>query len=142
MVTARSGGSPIRGALHPADGSLCSRWQSVGAPFAVLNSRRARLFEWLRLILPRGALRLQACGGLGLRRAMRALRVQLYRQLAMGVQVACCVCCCTHVFSLAQLSVRGLTTSNTDALSKSPGMTYRWSAVLSAVTAVWIGRMG
>src|SRR5882762_2967069 len=36
---------------------------------------------------------------------MRALRVQLYRQLAMGIEVACCVCCCTHVFSLVSSTV-------------------------------------
>src|SRR5258708_28732705 len=100
MVTARSGGSPIKEALHPADkpsatmlelrGSLRSRWQRVKAPFAVLDSRRAHLLERLRLTLPQDGLRLQGSGGLRFRSAMRAryayLRVEVgHRQLAMGI---------------------------------------------------------
>src|SRR5713226_6341483 len=36
-----------------------------------------------------------------------------------------------------RIPVSGLTTSNTGALSKSPGMTYRWSAVLTEAGAAF-----
>src|SRR3981081_2769119 len=80
---------------------LRRRWQKVGAPFAILDSRRARLFERLRFILPRGALGLPASGGLRLRRVIRALCVYFpveprSGQTAAGAAGTCCCCCCAE----------------------------------------------
>ena len=76
-----SGREGIAGEAAAARGgarSLRSRWQRVKAPFAVLNSWRAHLFDRLRLTLLLDNLRLRASsGGLRLRRVMRALCVYL-----------------------------------------------------------------
>src|SRR5260221_3357889 len=79
---------------------LCGGWQGVRTPPAVLDARRARLFSGVWWSVRRGGLR--RCGARRLRSRLLAPEIEVARRVRRRAR---------------------LSTSNTEALSKSLGMT-------------------